>query len=405
MKILDIENVGIIKKTNLFSKDENNREINLYELVDVLITGESISYPNTLLYDINNDIIINPVNETTMSLKTIKETKVFNNQNKNFKKTEDKTVFFYIYNFDNYYHFIYDSLPYLISYIDCRKTNKDIKLLMYYPYGKDYFYRFVTEFLEILNINNDDIIIANEDTLYKKIIVSSSYTHGVDSNLPPRKEIYEQYQKIVKKIKPESFNTPKKIYVSRRSWLHGDVSNIGTNYTLRRKLVNEDELVEILIKKGYSEVFTENLTTIEKIAMFANAEIVVGPIGGGICNVLFSNNNCKLTAIVSPYFLDVNQRFVHSFKNVDVFYFMESENLEKDEFKKYMRVKCDELVGEIIQVDSDEIKILYSDTKISGWNSDTEYKVMTKQKGRCTKLDNGLNSSWRINLNEIKKIL
>jgi hypothetical protein len=163
--------------------------------------------------------------------------------------------------------------------------------------------------------------------------------------------------------------------------------------------------VEILIKKGYSEVFTENLTTIEKIAMFANAEIVVGPIGGGICNVLFSNNNCKLTAIVSPYFLDVNQRFVHSFKNVDVFYFMESENLEKDEFKKYMRVKCDELVGEIIQVDSDEIKILYSDTKISGWNSDTEYKVMTKQKGRCTKLDNGLNSSWRINLNEIKKIL
>ena len=46
-------------------------------------------------------------------------------------------------------------------------------------------------------------------------------------------------------------------------------SGIGTNYTQRRKLVNEDDLVDKLIKEDYVEVFTERLSTIEKIAYFA----------------------------------------------------------------------------------------------------------------------------------------
>jgi hypothetical protein len=405
MEILDIEDAVTIKKTNLLSEDKNGREINLYELSDVLVTGQLICYPNTLLYDINNNIVINPVNETTMSLKTIKETKVFNNQNKNFKNTEENTVFFYIYNFDNYYHFIYDSLPYLISYLHCRKTNKDIKLLMYYPNGKNYFYRFVTEFLELLDVHSGDIIIANDETLYKKMLVSTSYTHGINSNLPPREEIYDLYKMLVKKAKPELFNTPKKIYISRRTWLHGDMSNIGTNYTTRRKLVNEDELVNYLVTKGYTEIFTENLTSIEKISIFANAESVVGSIGGGVCNVLFSNPKCELITIVSPYFLDINNRFIYSFKNVNTYYFKESENTEKNTFKKYMRVKCEDLVGEILEVTDDTIKISYSDTKVSGWNSELKYKTITKRKCDCNKLDDGLNSPWKINLKKLKKIL
>jgi hypothetical protein len=274
---------------------------------------------------------------------------------------------------------------------------------MNYPVGKEHFYKFVTEFLSILGITHDDIIIADENTLYKEILISTSYTHDFDSNLPPRNEIYEFYQEIVDKVNIDTKDLPKKIYVSRRSWIHGDMSNIGTNYTTRRKLVNEDDLVEFLISKGYKEIFTETFTTEQKIALFKNAESVVGSIGGGVCNVLFSNPKCKLTTLVSPYFLDVNKRFIYSLNNVDLTLFSDAKNIETTYFKKYMRVKYGEIIGEIVEIDGDDITITYSDTRLSGWNSENKYKTMTLKSQDCVRLDEGLNSSWEINLEKLKK--
>ena len=145
---------------------------------------------------------------------------------------------------------------------------------------------------------------------------SSSHSVLVDKN-----KIYDFYQSISRKVLNIYKNpTPKKIYISRRTHLHNDFSNIGTNYTQRRKLVNEDQLVDKLINDGYVEVFTEKLSTIEKIAYFANASHIVGCIGGGIANVLFSKPTTKLTAIISPTFLEINKRFKYSLDCVDVFY-------------------------------------------------------------------------------------
>ena len=62
-------------------------------------------------------------------------------------------------------------------------------------------------------------------------------------------------------------------------------------------------MIDNLIKDGYVEVFTECLSTIEKIAYFANSTHIVGCIVGGIANVLFSKPNTKLIAIVSPTLL------------------------------------------------------------------------------------------------------
>ena len=50
--------------------------------------------------------------------------------------------------------------------------------------------------------------------IYKKVYISSSYTHDIDSNLPPRNEIYEFFKKIVESVKNKFTNdTPKKITV------------------------------------------------------------------------------------------------------------------------------------------------------------------------------------------------
>ena len=319
---------------------------------------------------------------------------------------ECNPVFFFIYNTDNYYHFVYDTLPYLISYRYMKSKIPNIKLLMSYPNSSRFsFYKFVIEFLEILDITDKDILIANDYTVYNEIYISSSYTHGEDSNKPPRKEIYSFYKDIVSivnnKFKDKEY--PKKIYISRRTWLHNDFSNIGTNYTTRRKLVNEDELVEILVSNGYVEVFTESLSTVDKIKLFYNAESIVGAIGGGICNVLFSKDSTNLLALISPTFLDVNSRFIFSLNNVNTEYFFDSKHVEENEWKKYIRVKTnDGIIGEIEDLYDDNILISYTNKFVAGWNSEVIFEKKIVNKKDCIRLDNGLNSSWIFNINSIE---
>jgi hypothetical protein len=270
---------------------------------------------------------------------------------------------------------------------------------MQYPNPqKKELYRFVIEFLEILNITKNDIIIADKNTNYNEIYISTSYTHDIDSNFPPRKEIFDFYKQIVnivnKNYKP--IKTPKKIYISRRTWLHNDFSNIGTNYTTRRRLVNEDELVDKLVKKGYKEIFAEKLTTIEKIQYFSNATHVIGAIGGGLANVLFSKKDTKLKAIISPTFLDVNNRFKFCLDCVDVEYDMRTKHVENTEFKTYMRVKTLDglIVGEIEKIHDNKILVSYTDGSNTGWNSQSKYKKIELNINNVEKLDEGLNSPW-----------
>jgi hypothetical protein len=390
---------------NIFPMDDNNREINVYKINNAIATGHNLYYPNVLLKTENN--IVLPLLERTMSLKsgTIyeKEDMNFHYCEKVVKTFCEEPIFFFIYNTDNYFHFIYDSLPYLISYLQVKQDIPNLKLLMQYPNEqKKEMYPFVVEFLEILDIKNTDIVLIDEYTQYNEIYISTSYTHDFDSNLPPREEIYNFYQEIVKKVNEKYANShlsrPKKMYVSRRTWLHNDFSNIGTNYTTRRRLTNEDELVEKLKTESYEEVFTEKLTTIEKILYFSNATHVVGAIGGGISNVLFSPKTTKLEAIVSPTFLDVNKRFKYSLVCVDVYYNFNTEHIEKTEFKTYMRVKTrvGNILGEIEKIYDNKLFVSYTDGSNTGWNAQNEYKQIELNVEDVEKLDDGLNSPWKI---------
>ena len=387
---------------------ENGREINVYKYVDCIFTGINLYYPNVLMSPgLVEEHLILPVIEKTMSLNqsTIYETPEYG-MKYDFQLSEEYTtyeepVFFFVYNTDNYFHFLYDSLPYLISFLNIRQEIPNIKLLMQYPNSqKREFYPFVLEFLEILGIKMSDIILINDKTRYNSVYISTSYTHDIDSNLPPRKEIYDFYRQMADDVVRMyiSVPTPPKIYVSRRTYIHNKLDNIGTNYTTRRRLVNEDELVSVLSKQGFVEVFTENLTTIEKILYFANATHVVGAIGGGISNVLFSPKTTKLEAIVSPTFLDVNKRFRYSLDCVDVVYNHNTKHVEEGEYKRYMRVKQKdgEILGEIEEVREHTVIVSYQEGFHTGWNSQMKYKQIEFKKEDIISLDKGLNSPYTV---------
>jgi len=333
---------------------------------------------------------------------------------KKINKNIETPVFYFVYNTDNYYHFVYDTLPYLITFNYLRSKVPCLKLLMNYPNpSMKKFYRFVEEFLILLDINfENDVLIIDTDVTYENVYISSSYTHDDMSENPPRKEIFDLYDLISKKACSlyvgDSSNTFEKFYVSRRTWKEmSDVENIGTNYTLRRRLINEDEVVDLLVSMGYSEIFSENLSTIEKLYLFKNAKSIVGTIGGGMCNVLFSNPDVEVTVLVSPGFFDVNRRFKYSLDCRKSRYYYDTYHFEKSFWKKYMRVrvKDSDIIGEIEEIDGENIKVLYSTNLVSGWNSSVKYEVGYFPMEKCKSLDNGLNSTWFLDIEKIKEFL
>ena len=406
------KNIDYNFKYNLLEKDENFREINIYLLNKCIVTGNNLFYPNNLIFSEKDNSIYRPIEETTMSLKDLKYSNTFKFSPKKIINQESTPVFYFIYNTDNYYHFIYDSLPYLLTYFFLKEKILDLKLLINYPnFNKKENYKFFNEFLDILSINNNDILFVKENTVYNKIYISSSYTHGHNSNLPPRKEIYDLYDKICFKIKNNNNNLnknfPKKIYISRRTWLHNDFSNIGTNYTNRRKMMNENELVEKLKENNFEEIFTENLSTQDKILLFMNAEIIVGAIGGGMCNLLFANKVAKSITICSPGFLSVNERFKFSLNKCNNVLLNNNFHYSNEKYKKFMRVKDkkSKIVGEIIEVNNENVLINYSKNNISGWNSEINFDKKIINKEDLILLDKGLNSEWICNIDEVNNII
>ena len=197
------------------------------------------------------------------------------------------------------------------------------------------------------------------------------------------------------------------MYVSRRTYIHNNTSNIGTNYTQRRVLKEETELVEYLNTLDFKEVFPECWSMKEKIYYFSKAKAIVGLIGGGMCNLLFSNKNAKSLVICSPYFLDINYRFKYSMENTQIQYIKDtSVEYSIYPYAKYQRVKLkDGRYAEIVNVikENDEIFIkcmLGSETSVSILCSNNIISVNSKY---VELIDKGLNSPFALDIKSIYK--
>jgi hypothetical protein len=392
---------NIYKK--IFDSDNCRGDINSYKINDVFVCTKTYDYPLIHFKKINSNYIINPIQEKIMSLSLLNNESFTVYEENNLNYNYNDPLFFFCFNFENYYHFIYDTLPYLISYFEIKKEIHSLKLLV----PNIVFKKFVSEIFELLNITNEDLIILSKNTLYKELYFSDSYTHGENSNLPPHQKTKVIYDILIKKSIKIASNQilPKNFYISRRTETHKNLTNIGTDYTSKRKLSNENELVSFLEKQGFVEVFTENLTMFEKINLFYNAENIVGLIGGGIVNCIFCKDMCNLTIIESPTFLNVNERFIYSFDKTSSVVYNKSCHVDEGEWKKYQRVYIEQnnIFGEIISIDGEKLLVQYSNKLISGFNSETNYEKKWFESKLCKKLDNGLNSPFKINLEDFIK--
>lgn len=388
----------------ILGPDENGRKIEYCCLDDCFLTGRNMCYPNILIKPRDIPALISPYDEMIMSLKktTFYDPPYFEQPALHKPSTRiADPMFFFAFNFDNYYHFLYDTIPYIIAYRMLKKSMPNLKLLVALPNPtKEHLYKFNIEMFDLLGITAD-LHFCKTDEIYSNIYISNSLTHGGYSNKPPRSEVYELFNDIVHQVVPKA-PAPSKIYISRRSWIHDNLSNIGTNYTTRRRFMNEDQYVQYLQREGYEEVFPETMSMKQKISMFHNATHIAGCIGGGMCNLLFSRPNTIVTCIVSPYFLDINRRFQFAMNHCRITYITNTKvhtNVSHSHlYPLYIRVKCPTgEIGEVIQITHDNKYIVnVANEGVAGFNFQVGFSKVVFSHEELYPLDLGLNSPFTL---------
>lgn len=144
-----------------------------------------------------------------------------------------------------------------------------------------------TSLLEMVGLSPGQIIFHDTQavTVFNRAIVPAIRNPNALLDHESR-ELYRQIR-----IGYGSMPGRKRLYISRRS--HGQRG--GTS----RVLLNEEELITRLSAIGFEIVEPENLSSQQQIALYSAAEIVVGPSGSGMFNVVFCHPGTKVIDIES----------------------------------------------------------------------------------------------------------
>jgi hypothetical protein len=68
----------------------------------------------------------------------------------------------------------------------------------------------------------------------------------------------------------------------------------------KRKLLNEDAVMDVLGGLGFRKVHLEEMPLLDQIRLFASAEVVAGPHGAGFTNTVFCNPGTRVIEMFSP---------------------------------------------------------------------------------------------------------
>ena len=332
----------------LLENDMNNRDIKIHRLEECVPSGVGVQYPNVIFKSTSK--LFYPLQDENVRSTFIntyeKDQMMYKFRRQTIRKKLNDSVFYFIYNMENYFCFLYDAVPYLHSFLELRKQQPRIKLLMQYSDVENKTFKsYVMPILELLGITQKDIVMLSSETKYRRIYISSSYTHDEGYHDEPRAEIFKLYKKIsdaaYEKLKNNLPVLPKKIFVSEHKNMTDKFAKMAEPKPYIRKFTNETDFIEYTNQKKCKEIFVEDTTfsLLEKIIMFSKADVVIGQMGETVANALFSPSTTRFISIVTPTYLIRFPRFRYCYKNTDIKYFTKTEQVETSKFKTYMKVQ------------------------------------------------------------------
>ena len=257
---------------------------------------------------------------------------------------------------ENYFHWLTELLARL-ALLEIQGIEYD---KLYVPISKPFMKQFL---IDIWGIDPSKIIVAREsidfiqaDMLIVPCIVSNLMVSSLDN-----KSFAGHYnQPILMKYVRE------KILFELKKKTNIDVSNFSKRIFISRKdapfrkILNEDEIFKLFETKGFKRYVLGEMSVIDQILLFYNAEIIVGEHGAGLTNLLFCKANTKVIELfqalipidfwwISRVF-DLDYRAIQTVKiDPDLFIGCKALDLVQETLSSRTNILLDEIKG-IIEI-------------------------------------------------------
>ncbi|WP_027186028.1 glycosyltransferase family 61 protein [Desulfovibrio inopinatus] len=171
----------------------------------------------------------------------------------------------------DYFHWHIDALP---AITQARKLGMDDVCVVTMPLAQ-----WQRDSLDLLGVENRFELrpghYTADDIFYPTVLRGEAFS--------PHPTILDGYQVIKKRLaerteeQTPAVQSGKRLYVSRHD-------------AERRVLANESELAAAMEKRGFTVIAPGELPYSEQIQVFSQAEIIVGPHGAGLTNIVYSDN-------------------------------------------------------------------------------------------------------------------
>lgn len=204
--------------------------------------------------------------------------------------------------YSNFYHWLIEAMPRLfISEFLINECTLVVpkKLSSFHTQMLDLF-----KFKDILYL--DDHLLVKAETVILPMHTSTGLSHYPQIMRGLRDRILPV---VLASKSNKDFTKAKNIYISRGK-------------ALKRKIINEQEVLNVLLRHNFISIELESLPFTDQVSLFNNAEVVCGVHGAGLSNMIFSPD--KTTFVVfkneehpDPAFINLANCFSHVFYLLD----------------------------------------------------------------------------------------
>lgn len=183
---------------------------------------------------------------------------------------------------ENIFHFMFDQMPRIFTLLDAGYAPAEFDLvLLHAPRAS-----FQKEMMQLLGWCGDNMSSVNSQTHVgaKELIVPSFQQRYV---VPPR---------VVRQLRSSLLPRVQALSPVDGSRIH--ISRSGSGF---RRVRNESALRKVMREHGFRSVKLERMLLSEQIALFRDADVVVGDHGAGLSHIAFCNPGTTIIELGSPY--------------------------------------------------------------------------------------------------------
>lgn len=123
--------------------------------------------------------------------------------------------------------------------------------------------------------------------------------------------------KILNSLKVNLSTKKEKIYISRQN-------------ASFRNLINESDIIDRLKNEGFKIININNISIMDQIKLFSNAEVIVSSAGSGLANTVFCNKGTKIFEISPVYNFDYENNFKNRYSYISKVLGLEYKRIEAD---------------------------------------------------------------------------